>query len=660
MRKVNILILLCLAIATTSQAQIFADYVRAADGYYAKGDYFSAAQYYEKYLGIAKGKPAVTASFNPYTLQSKSKKGSGTSSTLSTKEQAVYNIAECYRLLNYPAKAEPAYKEVVEKSSDKFPLAHLQYAAVLRSLQKYEDASAQLQRFLQNYTTEDQNREAAVQAMASLTFIQQQLAKNIDLFKVNKIGNADISQGANYASAFNNNKIYFTSTRYDSVAKTNNANNIYQATYSFGELKNVAKISPVANANEQQGTATISADGNTMYFTKWVAKNGNKNAAIYTATYSNGMWSIPTMVEGLNVEGSSTQQPYLAGTKLYFSSNRPEGLGGYDLYEADIEGAKATKVTNLGGIVNTKGDEQAPFYHEGSKQLIFASNGKVGMGGYDLYSHVLTTDAVENLGHPINSVKDDIYFSSISNTKHVLDNAVISTDRAADCCLELFAVSKERLPKQISGLVKSCDDQSPIANATVSFVDANNNVITTQTTDAIGRYQFTLDEYQPMSGTASLKGLEDGKITVALPVGDPASLLNADICLTRTFPPPPGEPIVLNNIYFEYDKADLLEESNATLDVLVKNMQDHPEVSIEIGGHTDSNGEDKYNERLSQRRAQSVVKYLVSKGVDAKRLVAKGYGETTPVAENTNEDGSDNPDGRAKNRRTEFKVIAQK
>jgi outer membrane protein OmpA-like peptidoglycan-associated protein len=659
MRKICFTFCICIA-AIYSQAQVFVDYVRAADNYYTKGDYYSAAQYYEKYLGIAKGKATITPSFSPYTLQSKSKKGSGSSAALSTKEQAVYHIAECYRLLNYPAKAEPAYKEVVEKSNDKFPLAQLRYAAVLAALQKYEDASANLQSFLQNYTTQDENREAAVTAMAGLTFIQQQLAKNIDLYKVNKINNADVSQGANYASSFNGTSVYFTSTRYDSLAKTNNVNNIYQADYSFGAVKNLVKLSTSSNTNEHQGAATFSADGTTMYFTKWQGKSGSKNASIYMRTISNGTWSAPVAVDGINAEGSNTQQPNLVGNILYFSSDRPGGVGGYDLYQATIAGNKASNVTNLGNIINTKGDEQAPYYHQGAKQLIFSSNGKVGMGGFDLYSHVFSTDVVENLGYPVNSVKDDIYFSSITNTKHILDNAVISTDRAADCCLELYAVSKERLPKQISGLVKSCDDQSPIANATVNFVDANNKIIATQTTDAIGRYQFTLAEFEEMQATASLKGLEDGKINISVPVGDPASIVNPDICLTRTFPPPPGEPIVLNNIYFEYDKAELLEESNSTLDVLVNNLKEHPEVSIEIGGHTDSNGEDKYNLRLSDRRAKAVVQYLVSKGINKNRLVAVGYGESQPVADNTNADGSDNPEGRAKNRRTEFKVIENK
>jgi OmpA-OmpF porin, OOP family len=658
MKKIITIILVALSVNGFSQ--FATDYVKSADAYFKKGDYYSAVQYYEKYLGISNKKSMSTAGFNPYSFQGKASKG-GSTAALSTKEQAVYNIAECYRMLHFPSKAEPAYAEVVLNSKDKFPLASLHYATTLHALEKYEEAKNQVTNFIASYTTDDENKKSANRLLENILFAQSQLArKDIDLYKVNKLAGND--NGANYAANFWGNNILFTSTRKDTTnVKAVNDNFLYQASLADGSISNVQKLSIPQPEGLQQGAATISADGNTIYFTQWEKKTEAKNASIYYAALKDGAWTAPALVEGLNIADYSTQQPFLSGNTIYFSSNRPGGVGGLDLYSATIDGGTAANIQNLGFEINTVNDEVSPSFWSNQNTLVYSSNGKIGMGGFDLFYAKTEANGFGksvNFGHPVNSIKDDIYFATNAKGKNLLENALISSDRTAACCLELFAVNKTQLPKTIKGTVVSCDAKTPIQNATVKVLDNTNNVVTTLTTDNNGNYIFNLDQFASLKAIASFEGLVDGNINISLPSDeDIAGITNPDICLEKVFPPPPGEPIVLNNIYFDYEKWDLLDESFGTLDYLVEKMKEHPEVKIEIGGHTDSNGEDDYNLRLSQRRAEACVKYIISKGIDKQRLSAKGYGESKPIAENANADGSDNPEGRAKNRRTEFKVV---
>ncbi len=646
-------------ITTQAKAQFATDYVKSADAYFKKGDYYSAAQYYEKYLGTSGKKTMSAAGFSPYTLQTKATKGGGTTTVLSTKEQVVYNIAECYRHLNFPAKAEPAYAEVLLQSKDKFPLVEYQYGLTLRALQKYTEAETQLNNFLKSYTTNDINKTTAEKELKNLQFIQTQINKNIDLYKLNKL--ATNEDGANYAASFINEQVLFTSTRKDTTnVKAVNNNQLYFTTINDNAFGAAQKIAIPQTESLQQGAAT-STDGNTIYFTQWEKKTDKKNASIYMSSLANGVWSEPAMVEALNIDGYNTQQPFIVGNNVYFASDRPNGVGGMDLYVATLENGKATNIQNLGFNVNTVYDEVAPYYNETKNTLVFSSNGHIGMGGQDFFYSKKSESGFTtpvNFGTPVNSVKEDVYFTAKPNSKNLLDNVIISSDRNASCCLELYALQKATLPKQISGTVVSCESKMPIANATVKITDANNAIVTTLQTNEAGQYNFTLEEFKALKATANFEGLVDGVIEFNAPMdADAITLNNPQICLDKVFPPPPGQPIVLDNVYFDYEKWALLSESSTTLDYLVQKLNENPEVKIEIGGHTDSNGEDDYNQVLSQRRAEACVKYIISKGIDKSRLTAKGYGETQPLSPNTNDDGSDNPEGRAKNRRTAFTVI---
>ncbi|WP_165871427.1 OmpA family protein [Flaviaesturariibacter flavus] len=660
MRKVLIAGVAALSFGA-AQAQFTQDYLKAADDYYRKGDYYSAAQYYEKFL--ARNTKGGSAGYNPYVVQAAVKKG-GTSGRTSTREEAVYNTAESYRMLNYYAKAEPFYKEAMNQQQQ-FPLAAYYHATTLRALERYEEAQAAFTTFLAGYSNNDQYRTAAEREIKNLQFIQQQLKRSdLAMYNLQKAPAGLNDTGANYAPVFmDNNTVLFTSTRpVTGDANKTYLNRIYTASMGGGAVSNVAQVA-VPQDNMHQGVAAVTPDGNTFFLTRWTIANKVRSANVFLTRKSNdGSWSAPQSVASLNQEGASTQQPFVmpGGRQILFSSNRTGGLGGFDLYIADLgaDGA-VSNITNLGPTVNTSFDEQAPYYHAATGTLVFSSNGRVGMGEYDLFWSKGTPgnwSEPVNFGYPVNSVKDDIYFASKGGARNILEDVLLSTDRASACCLELFSLQKKRALKQISGTVLSCDNKTPLAGASVTILDTvNNRTVATLTTDANGRYVFTMEDFQPVKAVATVKEYYTGNVQIGTPADlDAESTTSPELCLVAI---KYDEPVVVNNIFYEFAKWNLKEESFPELDKLVKLMSENPSIHAEIGAHTDAIGSDKANQILSEKRAQSVVNYLVSKGISKDRLTVKGYGETMPIEPNKNEDGSDNPAGREKNRRTEFKVI---
>ncbi len=457
------------------------------------------------------------------------------------------------------------------------------------------------------------------------------------------------------------NALYFTTTRSDSAkVGAKNSNRLMKADFEQGAFLNATDLGVMQEPGMQQGVATFSADGSRMYFTRWGMKDGKKLATIYTAARSGKEWDNPVPLgAAVNVPGYSAQQPFLmpGGRELIFSSDKPGGSGGFDLWISDVDAqGNLSEARNLGEVINTKFDEQAPSYHEPSRSLVFSSNGRVGMGGYDLFQSKAEgkswTEPV-NLGYPVNSFRDDMYFSSRGDNKYLLSDVLISSDRSADCCLETFALSKVQQPSQLTGLVVSCADGKPLGGASVTIAGK------TVTTATDGAYVFLFDEFVPVDIMAKADGFEDKSINLQAPGAEVLKTSAPDICLkpVQTFPPPVGTVATMENILFDYDKSYVLDISKSYLDDLAAKLVASRTTILEISGHTDNKGDDDYNLRLSEARAKEVVSYLLKKGVRYDQLVAKGYGETMPIAPNEHADGSDNPEGRKLNRRTEFKVL---
>jgi len=673
MKKATLVIAMAL-VFIAGHTQVVYDYLKSADAYYAKGDYASAALYYEKYLALNVTKMKGNG-YDPYTVASLSKQQKV---AVSNKQQAIYKLAESYRFLNYHVKAEPYYAQATAFDTAAFPLVNYWYGKTLRALAKYEAADSAFSRFVTVHSSSDEYKEDAVREVSNLKFIQEQLKKDIKLFTVSKSANPLNTEGLSCAPVWvNKNALVFTSTRPDTSVKTKAkvyTNKIYLASYSDGVLNSVKKVDLPQVENVHQGVVSFTPDGGTIFLTRWTiasGKNGKKNSAIYTSKKTDGIWMSPVLLDSntINLAGTSTQQPFVMpdGKHLLFASDRAGGLGGFDIWSVDLDASGSVVGTpvNLGAVVNSKYDEQAPYYHAATSSLIFSSNGHVGMGGYDFFQSKGNIGAwgnPENLGYPLNSIKDDIYFVSNGNAKNILGDVMFSSDRSSDCCLEMFSLSKVRPLKQITGLVVDCETKQPLSGVSVEVADAS-KVVAIKTTGTDGTYEFTLEDFDNLTTSGSVTGYTPNKIETAAIVDD--EVINQSLsvlCLNKIIPPPPPPPpvdtiVVMNNIYFDFNKATILAESYQYIDAQILEMLNkYPTMVIEIGGHTDDKGNEDYNLKLSQARANAVKVYLATKGIAPERMETKGYGESMPVAPNQI-DGKDNPEGRKQNRRTEFKVL---
>jgi outer membrane protein OmpA-like peptidoglycan-associated protein/tetratricopeptide (TPR) repeat protein len=653
--------------STSLNAQFAYDYLKAADDYFKKGDYYSASVYYEKY--IAQGKLKMKKDeYDPYAVQSLSKQGKA---AVSNHQQAVYNLAESYRKLHYHEKAEPFYKEATGFDKGSFPLAGYWYGSTLKALEKYADAEQAYTAFVAEGKAEEKYIKSAQREIQSLQYIQQQLKKKeLKYYTVIKAPQALNSEGASYAPVWAGNEVLlFTSTRPDSLAAASKnkqyLNRIYQANYTAGNLDSVTKVG-IAQANgEHQGVVALTPDGNTMFLTRWKITGTQRTSALYRSTKVNGAWTDPFLLDTVvNKPGVNAQEPMVTpdGKYLIYSSDRKDGYGGFDLWYAELDNLNLpVNPKNMGNVINTDFDERAPYYHVPSSSLIFSSNGRVGMGGFDFYrsvGYIGNWSAPENLGYPTNSVKDDIYIASRGTERNILKDVYLSSDRSSPCCLELFYLKKNIPAKNYSGKVVNAEDGKPLGNVKVTITDEKNRTLGTQQTDSNGNYSIVLEDFQKFKAEGSLEGFFTNSVLSVMPENEDAEEIDIPVLKLASMSKPPVDvPIALNNILYDFNKAKLRKESYPMLDTIVAIMNRYPTMAIQLSSHADSKGSDKYNLKLSDKRAKSCVDYLVKKGIDRTRIEAKGYGESMPVAPNENEDGSDNPLGRQKNRRTEFKVL---
>jgi outer membrane protein OmpA-like peptidoglycan-associated protein/tetratricopeptide (TPR) repeat protein len=645
-----------LLLGTLTYAQFSSDYRKAADNYFIKGDYASAANYYEKYLGDGKTRQRE---HDPYIAVA-TKKAAATG----TKQQAVYQLAESWRQLKNYEKAAPLYRQVAENYTA-FPLALYHYATSLRALARYEEAEKALQSFLNTYEPEDQYKLAARREIKNLVYIQQQLQKETSAYTIHALNEG--RTGASYAPVqLGQDTLLFTATWPDSSAPANkvHTNRLYKASYTQGALTTISRANiPASQLHE--GAAAISADGNSLYVTKWAITGGHKAAAIYRSQRTAGGWSEPVALDSIvNTAGANTQQPFIMpdGQHLLYASDRPGGFGGYDLWMAELDASgKPVSSSNLGSRVNSAFNEQAPYFHPASATLVFASDGRTGMGGYDLFytkGGAGNWSEPENFGYPVNSIKDDLYFTSYSKGRRILEEVVLSSDRADVCCLELFGLKKKNPLKLVIGKIIACDTRTPLPGVTVEVTDTvSGRKLFSGITNEEGSYSFTVEQALPLSSMATLKGYHPASRPLQLPSdADADSLVSIPVCIEKEVEII-EEVQVLNNVYYEFAKAEIKIESYPSLDEVVALLQKRADIRVEIGGHTDDKGSDELNLKLSEARAANVVTYLVSKGIDKNRLTSKGYGATMPIAPNKNEDGTDNPAGREKNRRTEMKIL---
>ncbi|MGN8034798.1 OmpA family protein [Chitinophaga sp. 22321] len=671
MKKITLCwLVVFLGIMGAVQAQYVYDFKHTADVFYNSRDYYSAAQYYNKALGTFKIKPEQVL---PYTVSG----AAAPTGKLKDYQQVVARLAESYRLFYDYGNAETWYAQLVGFNNPAYPQARYWYAVCLRFNGKYQQALDEFTKFKQSYTAADELSVRTPLEIACCQFALSEANKEPRFTIVKTAGNVN-EGGANYAPVvLNGNRLMYTSSRSETpplpvttdkqaAAKkqtkkgTPYVNDLYIASGRNNSYENSEKVKIPAAKGYDQGVSALTPDGNTLYLTRWSVKDGVKQSAIYISTRQNGgEWSEPKALgDNVNVTGYNSMQPYITtdGKYLLFASNRPGGMGKNDLWYCIMSNGTPGGARNMGTAINTKDEEQGPFYDAEKNLLVFSTDGRVGLGGLDFFQSegdFGTWSAPVNMGKPLNSPKDDIYYTALDNT-HPFAAGFISSDRESICCLEVFGIN--RIMKIASGLIIDCETKQPLEGATVTLLDTvRRKTIKKITLDATGRYTFEVDPQRYYKIVAE----KDNYFTKALYFNSDMlervdSMDNPTLCLQHY---EIEKPIILNNIYYDFNKATLREESKAVLDTVVDMLKDNPKITIEMSAHTDSVGSVKYNEKLSQARAQSCVDYLISKGISQDRLIAKGYGKSRPIAPNSLPNHKDNPEGRQMNRRTEFKVL---
>lgn len=661
----RILLLLFLASFGYANAQFVVNYKRVADTYFENKDYYAASTFYKKALKITGDS---TQAILPYGTERKTAKDD---KVMEDYEESIYNLAESSRLYREYAEAEKYYAVAITFSNTRYRKAQFYYAECLRANKKFTPAIQAFETFISK-NPNDPLVKNANKEIASCKFALEEM-RFPRMVEVRKLANNVNGLGSNYAPVKLGNDFYFTSSRPVSitgkkdVVKTD-AGDVQISTKANPFINNLyttksdLKVSDISvkmmdlnlPKSIEVAAASFTPDGNRVYFTYWRER---EKYAIYTATKMDNKWSDPVPV-GLEINSKdfNSSQPYVTadGKFLLFSSDRGGGYGKFDLWYCALrEDGTLGQAVNMGPTINTEDDERAPYYNTITRKLLFSTDGRVGLGGLDFFEaegDLITWTMPKNLGYPFNSSKDDIYFTAIDDQG---TKGYISSDRESSCCLEVFEVKKEFF--NISGILTDCKTKLPLAGATVTFSNIENNQKLTTGTD--GKYTFRTDSKRPIK----LLFAKDNYFSITKnyayeELAKADTMIYKDYCLS---PFKLGIPIALDNIYYEFNSAELTEPSKKVLDFLIPIMEDNPEMEIELGSHTDNIGTDEYNLNLSYQRAKSCVDYLVSKGISEARLTSKGYGESMPIAPNEIGKGKkkkDNPDGRAKNRRTEFKV----
>ena len=660
-RSLLLVVILIISLQTVSQVD---QRIAMADKYYQAGEYFTAAGLYEQFLNPPK-KEIPKANFPLNTR----KYGQGASGGSVNKFDIIYKQAESYRLANYWQEAAAKYKECFEKDFEKYADAFYWYAVCQRSLGKYTATEEYLNRFLKATAANDSRKQDAEKELQTIQFIKTQLARpDSVLFQVKKNTTSFGKEKGIFAlTAADNNQFIFTSTVADPIVnkeESSNHSRLFYATVSDGVLENVqpVKINGI-DASLNQGAASINADKKILYFTQWKKENGRNISSIYYSTKDESGWAKPILLSSINKKGFSSKQPFCSsdGKTLYFASDLPGGSGGFDIWYASIRDDGTTAEPINVGQINTKGDEQAPFYHSASSHLVFSSNGMQGMGGFDLFMSKMTESGLgnpQNMGHPVNSSRDDIYFFTAEKNA-LLQHAVIGSDRGSECCLETYTVVKAPKKKMISGIVRDCKDNEPVAAAIVTMKNTSGQNLQVATgadgkfafdyTGDISSHTFTVtkESYKERMTLAATENVDESDLMTDL-------YMNVPICINK-IEKPEDKPLEIRpenvvSVYFDFDKSLLKGRSIEIMDSIYNVLSADRTIVIQISGYTDGLGTDDYNRKLSDKRAKACANYLIKKGIELSRITFVSFGECCPV-EMEIINGRDNPDGRGRNRR---------
>lgn len=578
---------------------------KKGDQKYAIGEYYVAATYYKKAYAAtpSKDKPK--------------------------RAERAFLMGECYRRIGYTQKAVAAYQNAVRYH-------HADSTALLRlGQQQLKNGTYKLAaENLNKYVALEPGSELAHSWLLSCELAPQWKAEpNLYQVKRDPLFNSRRSDYSPVLYGDDMDMFVFSSTRNDAtgddvsgVTGMKFSDLFFAKKNEQGKWQQPEALESEVNSEYDDGAACVTPDGRTMYFTRCSSDpDYPRYAEIWKSARSDASWAKPTKCEISRDTLSSFAHPAVSpdGQWLYFVSDMPGGEGGLDVWRTRIMDSGFGGVENLGRPVNTPGDEMFPSFRPNG-ELYFSSDGHPGMGGLDIFKATPDSVAgwkVENLQYPMNSSADDfgMTFEGIHN------RGFFSSSRGeAKGWDHLYSFECPEIVQTLTGWVYEQDGYE-LPEALVYLVgnDGTNEKVSVR---GDGSFTYVLKPGVEYVMLGTCKGYLNKKEEISVPYA-----IDHSEEYTLQFPLPAiNVPVLINNIFYEFDKADLTPESSTALDELVVMLNENPNITIELSAHCDYRGNDAYNLRLSQRRAESVVRYLIDHGIASDRLTPKGYGETRP------------------------------
>ncbi len=561
-----------------------------------------------------------------------------------------------YNIFN-TVEAERWYAKAVENSKDSE--TRYRYAQMLKANGKYEPSNKQMELFAAS-NPKDSRAEA---------FVKNPNYLNKILARPNKVDIKNLainSKTSDFGAMVLDNTLYITSARNSSRSNYGWNKQPFLDIYTYkikenGSYSEETLLGNTINTKYHEGLVSFTPDGKTMYFSResFFDKSAESNTKfsvlhLFKATKKGDKWGKVKSL-AINKKSYSIKNPSVSkdGKTLYFASDMPGGFGGFDIYKTTIKSNGVLgKPKNLGSTINTQGQEMFPFISE-ENTLYFSSNGHLGLGGLDVF-FITENDGelspLRNIGTPINSNGDDFAFNIDAS-----GNGFVSSNRTGGKGSDDIYAIKKVLPLCNVETIVSVENSEtgiPIANATVTLLDNKGNSIASETSNANGIVVFNLECDSTINLTAIAETYKNGTLKVS---GTQEETFNIELKLDPLKKIIVADRVLLEPIYFDYNKADITSQGASELNKLILIMKNYPKMVINAKSHTDNRGKATYNKTLSSKRAKSTVDYIISKGIEASRISGEGMGESEPLYKCGNNCTEEQHQA---NRRSEFIIVS--
>ena len=578
---------------------------KKGEKFLALGEYFDAAAQYKK--AYSNTKPKDKALRGKYAAK----------------------MALCYNRINFNQKAVAAYRNAIRYHADSIDM-HLAFAKALLKDGNYKEAEQEFRMLLDSMPGNVLARNGLQSALTARKLKEegsQYIVKKMDLFNSRRADYSPMFCGDQYE------QLFFTSTRNEAegdelsgITGTKNGDIFYSQKDEKGKWGKPQQITSGLNTEFDEGACCFSPDQRVMYLTQCVSDPSYpRYATIVTSNRSDAAWSKVSKLEVTRDTLSSYAHPAVSpdGEWLYFASDMPGGKGGFDIWRVRLTAAGLGGVENLGEPINTPGDEMFPTFRPNG-DLYFSSNGHPGLGGLDIfiarYDKNSRKVVLEHPGYPLNSQADDfgMTFEGAHNKGFFSSNR--GDGRGWD---HIYSFEKPEIIQTVTGWVYEMEGyELPSAQVYIVGNDGTNKTLSVKGDGSFTEVVTPGVDYVLL---ATCKGFLNHKEEISIKPSAESQdhVLQFPLASIRV-------PVLIDNIFYDFDKYTLRAESTAALDELVKLLEENPNVTIELSSHCDYKGSEAYNKTLSQRRAETVVKYLISKGIKADRLTPVGYGKMKP------------------------------